>query len=237
MTSMDRAGGPRGLDVVRAPAIAVEEHVAEARARRLGEIDELGRDRLGRPLEPGVLERGRGGFEVDQEMRPVRGPVGVAEVGDDAGGAEEIQVILGVIVHLRRREHLRDPADGVGVAQQRVEPDAVVDRGVLDLPVAPVVVAEGPALHLPLGGIGVVRQGPDGPGQGLGPERRAVHRAPLGRPEEIGHAAGDQVRRGLDLGGGEAPEAAQGVEGPDVAHGREEIRQGRGPRPRNRTGA
>ena len=72
-------------------------------------------------------------------------------------------------------------------------------------------------------------QGPDGPGQGLRPEGRAVHRAPFGRPEKIAHAAGDEVRGLGLLGGGEASEPAESIEGPDEAHGREEVGQGRNP--------
>jgi hypothetical protein len=160
-----RRGRPDG---VRPPAVGVQEHGPEAGARRLGKIDELGRDRLGRPFEARVLQSGRRGLEIDQEMGPVRGPVGVAEIGDDAGRAHQVQIVLGVVEHLGGGEEVLHAAQGVGVAQQGIEPDPVVDGGVLDLPVAPVVVAEGPPLHLPERRLGMARQGPDGPGQGLG---------------------------------------------------------------------
>ena len=227
-----RAGGRSGLHGIRAPAVGVEEHGPEPGARRLGEVDELGRDRLGRPLAAGVAQRRRGGLEKDEEVVPVGRPVGVAEVGDHPGGTHQVHVIAGVVIHLRRREHRGDPVEGVGVAEQGIEPDPVVDGGILDLPVAPVVVAEGPSLHLPAGAVGVLGQGPHGPGQRLGPERRAVHGAPFRGPQKVAHAPGDEVRGLVLFGGGETAEAAEGVVGPDVAHGREEIRQGRDAAPR-----
>jgi hypothetical protein len=174
-----------------------------------------------------VSEGRRGGLEIDEEMGPVRGPMGVPEVGDDTGRGHQVQIVLGVIEHFRGREKVLHAFEGLGVAEERVEPDAVVDRCVLDLPVPPVIVAEGPPLHLPRRSVGMGWQGPDGPRQGCGPVGRTVHRAPLGCPQQVAHAADDEVGGGPHVGGGEAAEAPQGVEGPDIAHDGEEVRQGR----------
>ncbi len=69
-------------------------------------------------------------------------------------------------------------------------------------------------------------QGADGPGQGLGAQGRAVHRAPFLGAEEVAHALGDEGLRRAVLRGAEPAEPVERVVGPDVPHDGEEVGQG-----------
>ena len=105
--------------------------------------------------------------------------MGVAEIRHHSRRAEELEVVLAVIVHLGCLQELCLKAQGFRVPQEGVQPDAVIDGRILDLPVSPVVVAERPALHFPGSAPGVIRKRPDGPSQAFGAERGPVHRPPF----------------------------------------------------------
>ena len=193
------------------------------------EIDKLPADGRRRPLELRVLVgRGRR-LEKDKVMRPVRFPVRVPEIGDHAVGAHQMKIVLPVVVPLGRLPQLSPLVQGVGIADERIEPDAVVMGGVLDLPDTPVVVAERPALHLPDSRSRIAGQSPDGPGQALRPERRAVHRSPFLGAQQVLHAVGDLVLELFVLFGRELSETMEDLVAPDEFHGREEIRKHRDP--------
>ncbi len=211
---------------VRAPIDDVHEHIAEADARRRLEIDVFPGQEGGRPFQGRVFIAGRGGLEEDQVMGPVGLPVGVAEIGDHAGRAHQVEEVLGIVIKGRRAEQLVHAALGFGVSEKRVEPDAVIDGGVFDLPLAPVVVAQSFPLHLPDLRLRVAGQGPNRPGQVFGPQGGAVHGPPFLRPEHVVDAFGDERFAPGILGGRQPVQPMEDLVSPDVAHDREEIGQG-----------
>ena len=103
------------------------------------------------------------------------------------------------------RKSSSDLAEGVRVAHEGVKPDAVVDLGVLDLPIAPVVVAQGPALHFPFAGVGWLGRARTAQASVLGAENGPVHRSPFLGAEEIGDAFGDDRLRLGVFGGVSRP--------------------------------
>ena len=214
-------------NVIVSPEETVQKNVSQSDAGGIVKIDEFPADGRSRPFQVRIFILAGGRFKKNEKELPVREPVGIAEVRDHACGTHQVEEIMSVIVHLGGFKQLVHFVHGSGISAEGVEPDSMVDGGILDLPVSPVIVSQGFAQHLPFWSVGMIRKGAQSPGQGFRPQSGPVHRSPFLSAEKIGHALGDQVFDFVLLGFVEDFETIESVVRADIPHHREEIRKGR----------
>ncbi len=113
-----------------------------------------------------------------------------------------------------------------GVPEQGIEPDGVITGGILNLPLAPVIVGNGLTEHGPFVLMWMVRHDFGCIQQRFCPQHRPVHRAPLLEMDKKIRTSGDVPFNDVPLFCAQSGEFLQTGIGVDIFSESEDIRQG-----------